>query len=235
MRCWAHSAAVTRPVPVTRATERDRDIDSEGNTLAELQELLAAAPPWIVAAYAIIAGIALATLWRRSVQWRRSRASTAARIGEMLALVLITGVALAMTAYAQFHVQRQQHAQRLLAEMRERDRIAKVLQTRIATEIDAVRALLAERTVRNIERNTLVDARNELARFAALKDPRIAQMLTLIDTELQIRTLVEQSLRESSPERLAQIYARLADLAPDNPDYREQAARHAAQAAAPRN
>lgn len=203
--------------------------------MAELQELLAAGPPWIMAAYAVITLVALATVWRRSVQWRRNGVSAAARTGEALALVLITGVALAMTAYAQHHLQRQQHEQRLQAEMRERDRIAKVLQTRIATEIDAVRALLAERTVRSIERNTLIEARNELARFATLKDPRIAQMLALIDTELQIRTLVEQSLTESAPERLAQIYARLAQLAPDNPDYREQAARHAAQATAPRN
>jgi hypothetical protein len=200
--------------------------------LADLQELLAAAPPWIVVAYAIITIVALATVWRLSVQWRRHRVSASARMREILAVVLITGVALALTAYAQRHLERQQEEQRLQAELRERDRIAKVLQTRIATEIDAVRAMLADRTVRNIERNTLIDARNELARFAALKDPRIVQMLALIDTELQIRELVAQSLSETAPPRLAQIYGRLAELVPDNQEYRDQAARFAAQAAA---
>jgi hypothetical protein len=209
----------------------NRRIDSEGSTLAELQQQLGAAAPWIVAAYAVIVLVAMVTLWRLSRQWQRHQVSAAGRIREMLALALITGVALALTAYASRHVQEQQDAQRLQAELRERDRIAKVLQTRIATEIDAVRTMLADRTVRNIERDTLVQARNELARFAELKDPRIIQMLSLIDTELQIRTLVEQSLAETAPGTLAQIFARLAALAPDNAEYRDQAARYAAEAA----
>lgn len=212
-----------------RAPGHDRDFDAERNTLAQLQELLAAAPPWIAAAYALITIAALASLWRLSIHWRRHQVSAAARARETLALVLITGVALALAAYAQQHLQRQQDAQRLQAELRERDRIAKVLQARIATEIDAVRAMLADRTVRNIERNTLVEARNELARFAALKDPRIVQMLALIDTELEIRSLVAHSLAETAPDKLARIYTRLAELAPDNPEYRDQAARYAAQ------
>jgi len=95
--------------------------------------------------------------------------------------------------------------------------------------------MLAERTVRNIERNTLVQARSELARFSTLNDPRIVQMLALIDKELQIRVLVEQSLSETAPDKLAGIFARLAELAPENPQYRDQAAHYAAQAAAPRN
>lgn len=198
--------------------------------LAELRELLDAAPPWIMAAYAAIVLVAAAATWRLAVQWRRHRVSAAARTREVLALLLITGVALALTATAQHYLQRQQDAQRLQAELNERDRIAKVLQTRIATEVDAVRAMLAERTVRNIERNTLLDARKELARFAALKDPRIVQMLALIDTELQIRDLVEQSLSETAPDKLAQIFARLAALAPDNREYRDLAAHHAARA-----
>ena len=120
---------------------------------------------------------------------------------------------------------------RLQAELRERDRIAKVLQTRIATEIDAVRAMLAERTIRNIERDTLTQARDELARFASLQDERITRMLALIDTELQIRALVEQGLSETAPDKLAKIYARLAELDPDNTEYRDKAGAYAAQAA----
>lgn len=204
-------------------------------TLAELQQFLAAAPPWIVATYAIITLITLATAWRLSIQWRRHRVVAAARTREIVALLLIAGVALAMTAYTQHYLQQQQDEQRLQAQLRERDRVAKLLQTRIATEIDAVRAILAERTVRNIERNTLVDARKELARFAALNDPRIVQMLALIDTELQIRALVEQSLSETAPDKLAQLFERLAALAPDNPQYRDRATHYAAQATAARN
>lgn len=200
-------------------------------TLAELQDLQAATPLWIVAAYAFITIIALAMAWRLFIRWRRHRVPAAARSREMLALVLVAGTAFAMTAYTQHHLQQQQEEQQLEAQLRERDRIAKILQSRIATEIDAVRAMLAERTARNIERNTLVEARNELARFSALNDARIVQMLGLIDTELQIRALVEQTLSETAPDKLARLFERLAALAPDNPQFRDQAARYAAQAA----
>ena len=210
--------------------------ESEGNTLADdLQEYLGAAPTLVLAAYAIIVCIALAAVWRLSVQWRRHRVSGAARLRETLAVVLVAGVALAVVAYAQRHLQDQEDERRLQAELRERDRIAKVLQTRIATEIDAVRAMLAERTIRNIERDTLARARDELARFASLKDERITRMLALIDTELQIRTLVEQGLSETAPDKLAKIYARLAALDPDNAEYRDKANAYAAQAAAAAN
>lgn len=203
--------------------------------MAELQEYLGSASKLILAAYAIIACATLAALWRLSVQWKRHRVSTAARLRESLALVLLAGVGLSVVAYAQRHVQDQEDERRLQAELQERDRIAKVLQTRIATEIDAVRAVLAERTVRNIERDTLTQARNELARFAALNDPRITRMLALIDTELQIRTLVEQALSETAPDKLAQIYSRLAELAPDNAEYRDKATRFATQTATPKS
>lgn len=183
-----------------------------------------------MAAYGLIAVLAAASAWRLAVQWRRRSVSMAARTLTALALLLITGAALALIATTQRHLQRQQDAQRLQAELDERDRIARVLQTRIATEVDAVRAMLAERTVRNIERNTLLQARNELARFAALNDPRIVQMQALIDTELRIRDLVAQSLTETAPDKLAQIFTHLAALAPDNREYREQAALHATRA-----
>ena len=221
-------------MPVAQA--RARWTESEGNTLAEeLQATLGAAPPLILAAYALVACVALAALWRLSAQWRRHQVSTAARLRETLALVLVAGVALAVVAYAQRHLQDQEDERRLQAELRERDRIAKVLQTRIATEVDAVRAMLADRTIRNIERDTLTQARDELARFAALKDARITRMLALIDTELQIRTLVEQGLSETAPDKLARIYARLAELDPDNAEYRDKAGAYAAQAATPNN
>ncbi len=203
--------------------------------MAELQEILGARSATILVAYAVISLGMLAVLWRLSVQWQRNRVSTAGRLRAALALVLVAGVALLLVTITQRHLQEREAEQRLQAELLERERIALVLQTRLSTEIGAVRAMLAERTVRNIEAETLTKARDELARFATLKDPQIAQMLTLIDTELEIRTLVEQTLAESAPDKLARLYARLAALAPDNQGYRDSAALYAAQAAAPRN
>mgnify|MGYP000007271202 CR=1 FL=1 len=203
--------------------------------MAELQEILGARSPMIVVAYAVITLGALAAFWRLAVQWQRQRVSGAVRIRSTLVLVLVAAVALVLVAAAQRHLQDQEDERRLQAELRERDRIAKVLKTRLSTEIDAVRAMLADRTVRNIERDSLTKARDELARFAPLNDPRITQMLTLIDTEIEIRTLVAQTLAETTPDKLAPLYARLAKLAPDNQEYRDNAARYAAQAAAPRN
>lgn len=183
--------------------------------------------PLAMAAYTVIALAALAVLWRLTVQWQRHKVASPARVREFLALALVTGVGLGLVAFAQDHFQRQAVAQQLQAELEERDRIAAVMRARIDIEIDAVRAMLAERTVRNIERDTLGKARADLARFKALNDPRITQMLALIDKELEIRALIAQSL-DSEPQALARVYARLSELAPENQDYREKAARFAA-------
>lgn len=199
--------------------------------MAELLEHLDGISPLIVAAYVIVALVAMLMLWRLSLQWQRHRVSTAARSGELLALVLVTVVGIALVAYAQDQFERQAQAQRLQAELAERDRVASVVRTRINQEIDTVRALLADRTVRHIERDTLADARTDLARFAQLKDPRIAQMLALIDHEIEVRSLVAHSLTERSPQALARLYTRLAELEPSNQEYRDKAAQFAADAA----
>lgn len=173
----------------------------------------------------------MAVLWRLSVQWRSHGVAAGARVRELLALVLATVVGLGAVTFAQNYFQRQADIQRLQAELKERNQIATVLRSRIDTEVDAVRAMLAERTVRNIERNTLTKARADLARFAALKDPRITQMLVLIDTELEIRALVAQTLQESDPKALARVYGRLSELVPDNQEYRDKATQFAAASA----
>ncbi len=187
--------------------------------------------PLIVAAYAIVAVAAMVVLWRLSAQWQRHGLAMAARLREFLALVLATAVGIALVAYTQHRIQQQDQAQQLQAELKERVRIAAVLRSRINKEVDAVRMMLADRTVRHIEQGTLTDARKDLARFAALKDPRITQMLSLIDTELEIRSLVAQSLSEPAPKALARIYTRLAELEPSNQEYRDKAAQFAADAA----
>lgn len=182
----------------------------------------------VIAAYTLIALAAVAVLWRLSVQWQRHGVAAPARVREFLAMALVTGIGLGLVAFAQDHFQRQAAAQQLQAELQERDRIATVLRARIDNEIEAVRGMLAERTVRNIERDTLATARADLARFTTLQDPRIAQMLALIDTELEIRALVAQSLLASDPQALGRVYARLSLLAPENQDYRAKAAQFAA-------
>lgn len=189
-----------------------------------------AVSPLFLAAYAAVAIVAFVAFWQLSAQWRRHDIATAGRIKELLALAVITGVALLLVAYANSYFRNQADQQRLLVELNERDRLAKELRTRITGEIDSVRAMLADRTVRNIERDQLANARGELARFVALNDPRITQMLALIDKELEIRDLVKQTFTQDAPDKLHAVYARLAELAPDMPDYQEKAAHYAAMA-----
>ncbi len=181
-------------------------------------------------AYLVVAVTALATLWRLAAQWRQHEVETASRVRELLALALVTGVALLLIAYTHGYFQDRADRQQLQAQLQVRDRQVKELRTRIAGEVDAVRAMLADRTVRSIERNTLEDGRKELARFVELKDPGIVQMLGMIDKELEIRDLVRQALAESAPDKLHALYTRLAALAPDMADYKHQAARYAALA-----
>ena len=199
--------------------------------MTQLEQHLSGLSPLAVAAYMVIVFSTMAVLWRLSVRWRSHGVAAGARVRELLALVLATVVGLGAVTFAQNYFQRQADIQRLQAELKERNQIATVLRSRIDTEVDAVRAMLAERTVRNIERNTLTKARADLARFAALKDPRITQMLVLIDTELEIRALVAQTLQESDPKALARVYGRLSELVPDNQEYRDKATQFAAASA----
>lgn len=189
-----------------------------------------AVSPLFLAAYAAVAIAAMVAFWRLSAQWRRHEIAAAGRVKELLALAVITGVALLLVAVTNSYFRDQAEQQRLTIELNERDRLAKELRTRIAGEIDTVSAMLADRTVRNIERDRLTNARGELARFAQLKDPRITQMLALIDKELEIRDLVKQTFTQDAPDKLHTLYARLAELAPDMSQYKEKAAHYAAMA-----
>lgn len=177
----------------------------------------------IAACVAIVLG-AFAVLRRLTVQWQRHRVATGSRLRELaaVALVAVTGVGLVL--FAQDHFQRQEDASRLQAELMERDRVVKELRSRIDTEVNAVSEMLAERTLRNIERDTLTTARAELGRFAALKDPRIGQMQALIDNELEVRALLIQSQQQNDGPTLARVFARLSELVPQNEAYREKAA-----------
>lgn len=195
--------------------------------MAQLEEYLGGISLPVTAAYAIVTLAAAAVLWRLAVQWRQHGVAGGARAREVLTLAIVTGVALGVVGFGHDYLQREAEIQRLHAELQERDRMAADLRTRINSEVDAVRAMLAERTVRNIERDTLTAARIDLARFASIKDARISQMLALIDTELEVRALVSQTLQEGDPSALARVYARLSELVPDNQDYRDKASQFA--------
>lgn len=162
-------------------------------------------------------------------QWHRHRVADATRSREAAILVVATLTALLLVAGVHAHLDKQDRTIRMLAELDQKNALATELRNRITAEVDRVRTLLADRTVRRIEQEQLTQAREELARFQSLKDPRITQMLALIDTELDIRALVAQALSETDPAKLFKIYSRLSELVPDHAQYRESAERYAAE------
>jgi len=160
-------------------------------------------------------------------QWTRHRVTDATRSRESAALLFVSVAALLVVAAAHAYVDRQDRDTRMQAELAQKNALAGELRAKINAEIARVRALLADRTVRRIEQQQLSQARDELARFQSINDPRITQMLALIDTELEIRRLVALSLRETAADKLFGIYTRLSALVPDHAAYRESAERYA--------
>ncbi len=161
-------------------------------------------------------------------QWNRHRVSSSTRGMEAIALGLATVTALLLVVFADAHFDKQDRDLRMVAELEQKNALASELRTRITAEVDRVRAMLADRTVRRIEQQQLTQARDELARFQSLNDPRITQMLALIDAELEIRNLVARTLSETAPDQLFAIYSRLSELVTDNAQYKESADRYAA-------
>ena len=92
-------------------------------------------------------------------------------------LVMVGGVVLAQRDFRE----------RMQRDLAERSAQSLVLQTQIRAQIDATRALLADRAVENVTQERLSEARAELARFAAFQDAGINQMVSLIDREIAIR------------------------------------------------
>jgi hypothetical protein len=172
---------------------------------------------------------AFITLWMLLRQWNRHRVSNATRNRETATLVFATLTALLLVAGVHAHLDKQDRNIRMLAELEQKNTLATELRSRITAEVDRVRTLLADRTVRRIEQQQLTQAREELARFQSLNDPRITQMLALIDTELEIRALVAQALSETDAAKLFSIYTRLSELVPDHAQYRESAERYATE------
>lgn len=184
--------------------------------------------PLSLAACGVILVVALLASRALARQWNRHRVSDGTRAMEGTALGLAAVTALLLVVFADAHFDKQDRDLRMVAELEQKNALASELRLKITAEVDRVRAMLADRTVRRIEQQQLTQARDELARFQSLNDPRITQMLALIDAELEIRNLVAQTLSTTAPDQLFAIYTRLNELVPDHDQYKESADRYAA-------
>ena len=179
----------------------------------------------------IVAAICVASLLAYQIlrkQWNRAGSTRSARNAELAALAISSLCALLLVVYGDQYVRQRDVEEELQADMRRSTELAIQIRQKISAHLDAARTLLADRAQRKIADHQLAEARTELARFAAFNDPRIAQMIALIDKELAIRQLVEQSLSQTEPAQLALTYSRLAQLAPDDAHYRADAQRYSA-------
>lgn len=183
----------------------------------------------LVAAICVASFLAYRGLSR---QWRRPGALKSARAREIAALGVVTLTALLLVAVGTEYKRRSDDQARLLAEMKAKTALAAQISQKTTEALDAARVLLADRALEKIAQQQLTQARAELARFASFNDPRIIKMIELLDKELEIRKLVQQGLSETAPQALYPIYSRLAELVPDNAEYREKAARYAPVASA---
>lgn len=179
--------------------------------------------PLSLAACGVILLAAALAFGKLHGQWNRHRVGDATRSRETAALGFAAIAALLAVVFVHAYMDKQDREIRMLAELEQKTSLASELRSKISAEVDRVRAMLADRTVRRIEQEQLTQAREELARFQSLNDPRITQMLVLIDTELQIRALVAQALSETAADKLFAIYSRLAELVPDHAQYKENA------------
>ena len=186
------------------------------------QFLDAPASPWILGLYAAICVVSLLLYRVLRRQWSRPGITSATRVKETAALAIVTITALALVAFVNT-LQHDRVAEiDALARLQDKALLASQLRSRIDKEIDVARSLLADSTVQKIANERLAEARADLARFAAFQDPKINQMIELIDRELEIRKLVAQSFAETAPDKLLSIYTRLTQLVPANAEYREK-------------
>ena len=163
-------------------------------------------------------------------RWKQRSLEESIHTKELAALALAVFAALLFVFALSLYIGQREAEAAMRVEVRERTALAGQVGKQIASELEFVRELLVSRTQSKIAEGKLAEARTELARFLPLQDPQVVKIVALIDKELEIRKLLEQSLLETAPEKLSPIFSRLTELAPDRADYREQAARYAAQA-----
>ena len=132
-----------------------------------------------------LAWLGLRRRWMRPGYARSARAIEASvllvTVGAMFLIVLIAGAML----------QERDSRAGMRLELAARSAQSTVLRAQIDAEIDAARRLLADRAIEKITQEKLAEARAELVRFVPFQDPRILQMIALIDRELAIRASVK--------------------------------------------
>ena len=125
-------------------------------------------------------------------RWSTPGYPGSARRAERVVLIVSTLAALLVVVGAGVLVQQRDARAAMQRELVERSAQAQALRTQIGSEIDAARKLLADRAVDKIAQEKLAEARAELARFIPFQDPRILQMVALIDQELAVRESLRQ-------------------------------------------
>ncbi len=144
-----------------------------------------------VATLAVCLAFVLAWLVMRG-RWNDPRYRPAARNQERVVLV-VTAVAALLVALGVGALLQQRDARSTMQrELTDRSVQSKALRAQIGAEIDAARRLLADRAVDKIAQEKLAEARAELVRFVPFQDPRILQMIVLIDQELAVRESLRQ-------------------------------------------
>lgn len=146
--------------------------------------------PWSLALCGTILVAAFLAYRLLLAQWDRHRVGDGARSREAAALGIATVTALLAVVAVHAYLDRAERNDRLRAELAQASTQATALRRQIDAQVDRIRTLLAERTVQHIEQERLAQAREELARFAPLKDARIDRMLVLVEAELATRALV---------------------------------------------
>ena len=133
----------------------------------------------------VLAWLGLRRRWARPGYARSARALEASvllvTVAAVFLMVLIVG---AMLQERDFRAAMQR-------DLAARSTQSTALRAQIDAEIDAARRLLADRAVEKISQEKLAEARAELVRFVPFQDPRILQMIALIDQELAIRASVK--------------------------------------------
>ena len=143
-------------------------------------------PASLVAGIAIGVVSLLAYLSLRA-RWVVAGDTTSTRARDIAVLVLTTSMALLAVLVGGVVLEERDARARVQQELAERTAQSELLRARIGAQVDAARSMLADRAADRVSRQELTQARAELLRFAAFQDPRIVQMITLIDQELAIR------------------------------------------------
>lgn len=140
----------------------------------------------------MIAGIAigcvslLAYLFLRA-RWVAAHDTTTARGRDIAVLLLTTSLALLAVVVGGVLLEQSKARAGMERELADRSAQSEQLRARIGAQIEIARSMLADRAADRVSRQELAQARAELLRFAAFQDPRIVQMITLIDQELAVR------------------------------------------------